>query len=170
MRGLALVVGLWAGLWGVSVHAQTWPEMKWEALVPSDWDPAPAFKGFDLSRLSDADPQADQLLKKMREVWDAAPTNPKLNGRRIRIAGFPIPLERQGDQVKTFLLVPYFGACIHSPPPPANQIIHAQSATGLKGLKMMQPIWVFGTLKIERNPSDWGVAGYALRVERVQPH
>ncbi|MCX7896373.1 MAG: DUF3299 domain-containing protein [Rhodocyclaceae bacterium] len=150
--------------------AQTFPEIKWEELVPKSWNPAALFKDLDLSKLSDADPRAMEAMERLKREWDAAPIEPALSGRRGRIAGFAIPLERAGEKVSEFLLVPYFGACIHTPPPPANQIIHARASKPLADVRMMAPIWVFGTLEIKRRETQWGVAGYAMRVERIEPY
>ncbi len=150
--------------------ADPWPELKWEALVPKGWDPAAEFKGLDFSKLQDSDPRAMEALDKLRKMWDDAPAEPSLNGKKIRIAGFALPLERQGDKVTEFLLVPYFGACIHTPPPPANQIIHAKSAKPLSGVKMMVPLWTYGTLTVQRGETTWGVAGYRLTVDKIAPY
>ena len=99
-------------------------EIAWDALLPPDWDPMRFFKNLNLDQLSDADPRAMEALDKLREEWNRAPANPAMNGARIRIPGFVVPLENQRNQITEFLLVPYFGACIHVPPPPANQLIH----------------------------------------------
>lgn len=146
-----------------------WPEIKWEALLPPGWNPASPLQNLDLSSLNDSDPRAIEALEKLRQKWDNAPANPALNGRRIRIAGYTLPLERRGQDVIEFLLVPYYGACIHTPPPPANQIIHAKSAQPLSGVQLMTPVWVYGTLHVQRHDTIWGVAGYTLTVERVRP-
>jgi len=149
---------------------EPWPEIKWEALVPRDWDPRAEFKDIDFAKLDDADPRAIAALERLRKLWDAAPVDPALNGRKARIAGFALPLERVGDKVTEFLLVPYFGACIHTPPPPANQIIHAKSAKPLTGVKMMTPIWTYGAFTLQRSRTEWGVAGYGFTVDRVAPY
>lgn len=149
---------------------EPWPEIKWEALVPKGWDPSGEFKSLDLAKLEDSDPRAMEALDKLRKLWDNAPAEPSINGRRGRIAGFALPLERQGDKVTEFLIVPYFGACIHTPPPPANQIIHAKSANPLSGVKMMTPIWTYGVLSVQRGQTTWGVAGYRMSVDKVQPY
>lgn len=146
------------------------PEIKWEDLVPKDWDPAADFKALDLSKLQDSDPRAMEALEKMKQAWDNAPTEPGMDGKRGRIAGFALPLERQGDKVTEFLIVPYFGACIHTPPPPANQIIHAKSPKPLAGVKMMMPIWTHGTIQVQRGETTWGVAGYRLKVDKILPY
>ena len=147
-----------------------WPEIGWDALIPKGWDPSAEFKGLDFSRLQDADPRAMEALEKIKAVWDNAPAEPALNGRQGRIAGFALPLEKKGDKVTEFLIVPYFGACIHTPPPPANQIIHAKSRKPLSGVTMMTPLWVYGTFSVQRASTDWGVAGYRLQVDRVAPY
>ena len=121
-------------------------EIKWDELVPKDWDPMKELKGLDLGALSDADPRANQMLKKMREVWDNAPSNPSLDGQSVRIPGYVVPLEETADGLKEFLLVPYFGACIHTPPPPSNQIIHVRPKSAAKGLRSMDTVWITGML------------------------
>jgi hypothetical protein len=85
----------------------------------------------------------------MRSAWDQAPVETALNGQKVRIAGFVVPLERKGEQILEFLLVPYFGACIHVPPPPANQIIHVIPDKPVSGMKTMDAMWVSGTLKLD---------------------
>ncbi|MFN3883132.1 MAG: DUF3299 domain-containing protein [Rhodocyclaceae bacterium] len=168
MKSLLFALAL---LFATSIFAaEPWPELKWEALVPKGWDPAAQFKGLDFSKLQDSDPRAIEALDRLKKEWDDAPAEPALDGKKIRIAGFALPLERTGDKVTEFLLVPYFGACIHTPPPPANQIIHAKSARPLAGVKMMAPIWAYGTLAVQRGETQWGVAGYRLYVDKIAPY
>jgi len=150
--------------------ADPWPEIKWEALVPKGWDPSAEFKGLDLSKMQDSDPRAIEALERLKQAWDNAPAEPALNGKKGRIAGFALPLERKEGKVTEFLIVPYFGACIHTPPPPANQIIHAKSAKPLDGVRMMVPIWTYGTFNVQRGETTWGVAGYRLTVDKVMPY
>lgn len=170
MTLLRIFLALLALVPAIAGAADPTPEIKWEDLVPKDWDPRAEFKGLDLSKLQDSDPKAMEALDRLKAAWDNAPAEPALNGRKGRIAGFALPLERQGDKVTEFLIVPYFGACIHTPPPPANQIIHARSAKPLTGVRMMVPIWTYGTFKVERGETTWGVAGYRLTVDKVAPY
>ncbi|MEY3251215.1 MAG: hypothetical protein RL227_188 [Pseudomonadota bacterium] len=141
--------------------------IQWEELVPADWDPFKDFKDLNFQLLDDGDPRATALLKKMRAVWDSAPTNPKLVGQVVRIPGFVVPLEDTNDGLKEFLLVPYFGACIHSPPPPANQIIHVLPKTPAKGFKSMDTVWISGRLTTPRTDSYMGVSGYRIEADAV---
>ncbi|MCW5662211.1 MAG: DUF3299 domain-containing protein [Piscinibacter sp.] len=144
-------------------------EITWDDLVPADWDPLKQFQGMNLGALGDADPRAQQMLKKMREVWDNAPVNAKMDGRKVRLPGYVVPLEENAAGMTEFLLVPYFGACIHTPPPPANQIVHVLPKAGTK-LKSMDVVWVDGTLKAQRSDSGMGVSGYRLDAEAVIPY
>ena len=145
-------------------------EIRWDELVPKNWDPMKDLKGLDLSALNDADPRANEMLKKMRQVWDNAPANPALDGQAIRIPGYVVPLEEGPDGPKEFLLVPYFGACIHSPPPPANQIIHVLPRSVPKGVRSMDPVWISGTLVREKTDSYMGAAGSRMQAQLVEPY
>jgi hypothetical protein len=145
-------------------------EMGWDSLVPKHWDPEKLIAGLNLETLSDSDPRAMDTLERMKKAWSEAPVEPSLNGQRIRIAGFLVPLDAQRGQVKEFLLVPYFGACIHTPPPPANQIIHAVAVKPLKEVEMMSAVWVSGTLETVRSDTEFGTSGYRLKAEVLQPY
>jgi hypothetical protein len=144
--------------------------ISWEALVPAGWDPFKDFKDLNFQMLDDGDPRANLMLKKMREVWDSAPVNPELVGTQVRIPGFVVPLEDSKAGLREFLLVPYFGACIHSPPPPANQIIHVLPRTPAKGVRSMDTVWVSGTLSTVRTDSYMGASGYRIEATSVAPY
>lgn len=92
-----------------------------------------------------------------------------MNGRSIRIPGFMIPLDKSGRSVRSFLLVPYFGACIHSPPPPSNQMIHVVPAKPVcAGFNSMDAVWVNGSMEIDRSDSPWGKTAYRLKAAKVR--
>ena len=145
-------------------------EITWDDLVPKDWDPLKGFKGMNLGMLSDADPQAAAMLKKMRETWDNAPTNHAIDGQQVRIPGYLVPLEDTKAGMKEFLLVPYFGACIHTPPPPSNQIVHVKPLQPPKGFRSMDTVWVNGTIKTLRSDSAMGASSYRLEAVLVEPY
>ena len=145
-------------------------QLKWEELIPAGWNPADAFKGLDLAQMRDSDPRAMDALARMRDVWDNAPVERSIDDVAARIAGFIIPLERAGDEVSEFLLVPYFGACIHAPPPPANQIIYVIADKPLKNVQTMDAMWVSGTLKVTASDSPWGRSAYRMQAEDTVPY
>ena len=110
-----------------------------------------------------------KALEKLKAAMDNAPIVPTLNGSRIRIAGFMVPLDGIRGQITEFLLVPYFGACIHTPPPPANQIIHVVPQKPYKTDQGMEAVWISGTLETTRAETGMGNAGYRMKAELVTP-
>ena len=144
--------------------------IKWSELLPADWNPASGTAAIDLAGLSDGDPRATKALQKLREIWDRAPLRADINGTSVRIPGYVIPLERQDDKMVEFLLVPYFGACIHTPPPPANQVIHGVTDKPLAGFRTMDAAWVSGEIEASRSTTGFGNAGYRMKVSRVEPY
>lgn len=145
-------------------------EINWDALIPPDWEPMKMFKALDLSKLNDSDPRAMEALDRLRAEWNNAPPNRAMNGVRVRIPGFVVPLENSRKQTTEFLLVPYFGACIHVPPPPSNQIIHVFPSVPMKNVQAMQAVWISGVLEVERKQTDMGVAGYKMKADNIEPY
>jgi len=147
-------------------------ELRWDDLVPKGWDPMKGLKDKGLigklGALDDADPKTAELLRQMREAWDNAPTEPTLDGAKVKLPGYLVPLEEGPAGHTEFLLVPYFGACIHTPPPPANQIVLVQPVKPAAGFRSMDTVWVSGTLKATRSNSPMGSSGYRLEAAGVE--
>ena len=145
-------------------------ELKWDDLTPKDWDPLKQFRDTNFGALNDADPKAIAMLQRMRETWDNAPTNSALDGQLIRIAGYLVPLDETPNGLVNFLLVPYFGACIHTPPPPSNQIILVAPKQLVKGYRSMDTVWISGTLRTLRTDSFMGASSYRMEATTVEPY
>ncbi|MBL0726437.1 DUF3299 domain-containing protein [Piscinibacter sp. HJYY11] len=147
-------------------------QMRWSDLVPSGWDPAERIRTLQQRHtgIGDSDPRARALLAQMREVLDQAPADASLAGRRIRIPGYVVPLGGASRSTTEFLLVPYFGACIHTPPPPANQVIHVVTTEPVKGLAAMDAVWVRGTVEVTRVETATAISGYRLRGATVEAY
>lgn len=91
-----------------------------------------------------------EIAEKRRVLAQTA--NAELNGKSIRMPGYLLPLEFKEKKVTEFLLVPWVGACIHTPPPAANQIVHVKLDKGFEtGGNVYTPVWVNGTIKTESN-------------------
>lgn len=90
---------------------------------------------------------------------------PGMDGQAIGIPGFIVPLEFDEELIVTeFFLVPYFGACIHVPPPPPNQIIYVKYAKGLKLKTLYDPFWIYGILKTSTVENDTATAAYSIEM------
>ena len=142
--------------------------ISWDALVPAGWDPAAGFEGVNPDQLADSDPRAQQLLARMRKIWDEAPVNTAMNGRAVRLPGYVVPLEEGRDGLREFLLVPYYGACIHTPPPPANQIIHVKLDKPSRLAKSMDAVWLTGVLRTGREKTEMGQSGYRMQASGLE--
>lgn len=142
----------------------------WKDLVPKGWKPHDTVDRAAAAGLKDDDEQARQMMQELRRVLDAAPVVEGLDGVAVRLPGYVVPLEQGRDGLKEFLLVPYYGACIHTPPPPANQIVHVLSPRAVTGFQTMSAVWVHGTLKASRRDNGIGVSGYALELARIEPY
>ncbi|MCS4511723.1 DUF3299 domain-containing protein [Xylophilus ampelinus] len=148
--------------------ADSFKPIAWDDLVPPDWDPMKSFQDLqNLSSAPDADPRVQKLYERMRKVWDEAPTVAAMDGRRVRMPGYVVPLEEGWQGLGEFLLVPYFGACIHTPPPPANQIVLVRIDPPAKGFRSMDAVWVNGTLGLARGSSDMGASAYSMVADSV---
>ena len=101
----------------------------------------------------------------------ATDTLKKLEGKLVRIPGFVVPLDDFQDEGAEFLLVPYYGACVHTPPPPPNQIVMVSMA-GQKAIKLnlFDAVWLSGRLKIASVESPYGTVGYQLEGMKVEPY
>jgi len=150
------------------VAQSAYADLHWPTLIPKGWDPMQRYRNLPFGALDDSDPKARALLQQMRETWDNAPINTDLDGARVRILGYVVPLEANKGELREFLLVPYAGACIHTPPPPANQIIHVALASAIKDVRTMDTVRVSGTLRTARRDSPMGVSGYTLQAVHAE--
>ncbi|USD44201.1 DUF3299 domain-containing protein [Vibrio sp. SCSIO 43135] len=93
-----------------------------------------------------------------------------LNNQQIAISGFVIPLEGDSEVVTEFLLVPYFGACIHVPPPPQNQIIYVKDTKGVSITQLWDVVTVSGTITTNSVSHDLAQVGYSMQDIQVEPY
>lgn len=118
-------------------------------------------------------------IRRLRTMRGTKAVN-ELNGAAIRMPGFVLPLEFAGRKVTEFLLVPWIGACIHTPPPPPNQIVHVvlDEKQGFESKGRFEPVWVAGRMQNETfsvnlflkdGAGDIPIA-YRLRADLVEPY
>ncbi len=172
---------------GVHSHAATdAPQnITWATLVPADKPqvraPKPFFSGATPTLPGQAAPggtshepsTAPGDAKWMSGASKApagnapAPVVTELNGKRVRIGGYVVPLDFDATKVTEFLLVPFVGACIHVPPPPANQIVYVKAPKGVTIKGQFDPVYVTGTLSTEGQFTGLADTGYSLAAEAV---
>jgi hypothetical protein len=94
-----------------------------------------------------------------------------VDGKIVKIPGFMVPLEDESEVITEFLLVPYQGACVHTPPPPPNQIVEVKMEGGKKAkFDFWNPVWVRGKLEIQTVRSPYGDVSYKLTGMAIEPY
>jgi hypothetical protein len=120
--------------------------------------------GSAINKFNNADPS----MKAWADVMASANVRGELNGKKVRLPGFIVPIEYDGEQnITAFFLVPYFGACIHVPPPPPNQIVYVSGAKNLKADLIYNPFWIEGTLTTDTMSHDLANSAYSLKVDNI---
>lgn len=144
-------------------------ELDWDALIPTEWRPDKLMEEYGAQELADDDPRAIELFEKLIRLWKEAPVVAHFNGKTVKLPGFVVPLETDGTRISEFLLVPYFGACIHVPPPPANQTVYVVTKKGeeYQG-QLFDAVWVTGQLNVQSTRSDLADAGYMISAHTVE--
>ncbi|MTI15352.1 DUF3299 domain-containing protein [Sansalvadorimonas verongulae] len=135
-------------------------EITWERLMP------PVDEGM-VKKWEDGKLSREDVMDYM-EVLGNTPVM-KMDKTQVKIPGFLVPLNMDKNQVATeLLLVPTMGSCIHVPPPPPNQTIYVHYPKGMKVTEAgYTPYWLEGTLKVEKNTSDYTDTLYGFSVTNI---
>lgn len=149
-------------------------EIMWDGLIPADFTAEAIMAKYadQLAEIEDGSPEASELYSKMQAEFSTAPVNERLDETLVRIPGFIAPLNYADELITEFLLVPYFGACIHVPPPPANQtvLVKAAEGQGIQAEDSYYPIWVMGRLTVEGTTTELATAGYSIQDAIFAPY
>ena len=135
-------------------------ELSWDQLIPA----------------SDAQLPVPPSAPEATDPWaspapEAYGVVAELDGQTIKIPGFIVPLESdEGGLLNEFFLVPYFGACIHVPPPPPNQIVYVTVADAFNLETMWEPFWIEGTLRTKSHIHAIGASAYSLEGTKIYPY
>ena len=169
---VALVIALAAAGPAVAVQGEA-RDLEWEDLMPEGWDPLAelqASMGDDVQNLSDNSARAIELFNAYQDTVRSAPVVGDLDGQQVRLPGFMVPLDFEDTETSEFLLVPYFGACIHVPPPPSNQIVYVTTVAGYPMKELFEPVWVTGVISTKSFLNEVGDAGYTLKATIIEPY
>lgn len=156
-------------------------DVSWEELIPKeDLDALlnPPDYIYDIpegaagdSFPTEASPSSDPAERRYQQALKSDRIKPEFDRQQVRIPGFVVPLEFDDEQtVTSFLLVPYFGACMHLPPPPPNQVIYADFPQGFQIDALYDPVNIEGQLRTLPRSTELGAAAYTMQVTRVSPY
>ena len=133
-------------------------ELEWLDLMPED----------EAKVWMDASNQVDHTGFGDPEAFQSFRTVGELDGQNVKIPGFVVPIETDGEgNLKEFFLVPYFGACIHVPPPPANQLIYGRLEEPIPMVNIWDAFWMEGQLNIEDISNETAASAYTMDVSSL---
>ncbi|MEP4198025.1 MAG: DUF3299 domain-containing protein [Aliishimia sp.] len=143
-------------------RAQDYVDLNWEDLIPKGQSSIP-------SALFGLLPHDEQMpITSEQPVSSGVRTD--WNDQIVRLPGFIIPIDFQGTGVTAFILVPFVGACIHVPPPPANQLVFVTTPEPYEGAGMFEAVSVIGKFAVSSLRTHLADIGYALSADEIQPY
>jgi hypothetical protein len=146
-------------------------DITWADLIPKSalvGDSAKILQGTvqhsQVSTLSEsaASTAPTKTIEEILGITSAVAYRNDLDQKDVKISGFVLPLQFNGTKVTQFLLVPFVGACIHVPPPPANQLVLVEVPQGYATSGLWEPVAVTGTLSVSGISTELAQVGYAL--------
>ena len=167
---------------GVAKPSTDFNEIEWTDLIPAAELEALMNPPDYLSQIVDGSSE-DQIDSQIQTTFEEAPQSAydmalvstnvveDFDDQNIKLPGFIVPLEFDENFVLTeFFLVPYFGACLHTPPPPPNQIIFVKHPDGFALESIEQPYWISGLLTTDSETNDMAHAAYSMTAMNISPY
>ncbi|AXI46298.1 DUF3299 domain-containing protein [Sulfitobacter sp. SK012] len=146
---------------GSRAFAEEIIDLNWSDLLPEGETTIPnELRGLiqhdDAPLLSQQPPSSD-----VRGDW---------NGKIVRLPGFIVPIDYSGTGVVAFILVPFVGACVHVPPPPANQLVFVTTQTPYENDGLFEAVSVVGMFGVSSLSTQLAEIGYALSADKIEPY
>jgi len=159
-RRSALLIMTAAAAVPTAALARSPREIMWDDLIPP---------GVPYSEII-GEGEMDDANDTWNPIYDdnSVKLNEALNGKFIKLPGFIIPFDVSAQGVTEFMLVPYTGACIHTPPPPANQLVMVHAERPWPGDQLWGPVWVIGTMHTQLQSTDLGQTGYSIAASEIE--
>lgn len=143
-----------------TAFAASYREITWEDLIPA------GVPYGEIVGIGQMDSVNDTWLPEFDE--NGAKVNTALDGKRIKMPGYIIPFDVTAGGVTSFMLVPYVGACIHTPPPPPNQLVFVRTEKPWPSESMWDPVWVSGRLSAKAMSTQIANVGYQIAAEKIE--
>lgn len=170
---LRVIVGIFFLLFGAAVFAEAkFAETKFAETRTVSWEdlmPEEDLRALEaLAAAQEVNHELPASKQKLPDIYKSHNVVKKLDKQMLKIPGYVVPLtyDKKG-MITEFFLVPYFGACIHVPPPPPNQIVLVKTSQVINPDDIWQPFWVEGVLRIESVKNDLAEASYTMDASKV---
>lgn len=142
------------------VSAADTVELKWEDLLPEGTTSIPNSLRGIIEHDGSATASQQPISSGVRTEW---------NGKSVRLPGYVVPITYDGTGVTAFLLVPYVGACVHVPPPPANQLVLVSTKRPYEIDGLFEAVTVTGKLGTASIATQLADVGYTLEATKIRP-
>lgn len=160
-RREAILAALALGVVPRFAAAGTVIDLEWEDLLPEGQSSIP-------NSLRGVIPHNEPDMAAQQPVSTGVRTD--WNGKVVRLPGFVVPLDYHGAEVTAFILVPFVGACVHVPPPPANQLVLVTTEPPYESKGMFQPVHVTGMFGTAFTTTELAAVGYAMSADKIEPY
>jgi hypothetical protein len=163
LRRRAMLAGMAASAFMPNmVRAEDYIDLDWQDLLPQGQGTLPSELRNLLPHSEDRALAGEQPASSgVRTDW---------NGEIIRLSGFIVPIDFTSTGVTAFILVPYVGACVHVPPPPANQLVFVTTQDAYESAGLFEPISVIGMFGVSSMSTHIADIGYALSADEIVPY
>jgi len=133
-------------------------EIDWMAMIPPD----------ELKAMEEMS-EIDHSGGRMEQLFTSTNTVASMDGVRGKLPGYIVPIDANAaGRITEFFFVPFFGACLHMPPPPPNQIVHVKPKTPIKAGTDWDAYWMVGTLRVGLTENGIAKSAYSFDLERVE--
>ena len=173
-------VFLLAPVYVEAASSEPFEEIEWIQLMPKDDLHAllnpPDFlvniqdgsKQDSMASLSEVAAE-NEAVRRFEQALTSVRVIESFDKKAVKIPGFMVPLRSDEQQrVTEFFIVPYFGACLHMPPPPPNQMIYGKVTEGFKLSQLTEPFWFEGVIHIETTNNLTGTSTYTMLLDNIQ--
>lgn len=150
-------------------------ELQWDNLLPIDQineEPQTRYGSLEIYDYSDlgqySESESNGFFELQRQL--SMSVVEELDGTEVRVPGFIVPIEFDGNLVSEFFLVPSFGACFHNPPPPPNQTIFVKSEKAIPFESIYDPVWALGVIKTQQADNEIATAAYSMDLHSIWPY
>ncbi|MDQ0008298.1 hypothetical protein J2T07_000457 [Luteibacter jiangsuensis] len=135
-------------------------DLDWSHMVPPE----------DIKTLENAPPVLHVGNQRMKQVGTLH-TVEALDNQKVKLSGYVVPLESDDDgKMLEFFFVPFYGACIHVPPPPPNMLIHVKLAHGIDTPSLYDPLTLKGVLHTEVTQNAMAASAYGMGDAVLEPY
>ncbi len=141
-------------------RADDYIDLDWEDLVPEDETIIPNVLRGLIDHTKAPLVSQQPASSGVRSEW---------NGQVVRLPGFIVPIDQSSAGVTAFILVPYAGACVHVPPPPANQLVFVTTQQPYDSKGLFEPVNVIGMFGVSSLSTHLADIGYALSADKIEP-